>query len=363
MDDLYTVQMDSTLNVTTTFQPTIPLIYTSQTHVEVIASLTITIGILGIVGNLMVFLAVALSKGLQNSTNVFVVSLSISDFISAITLPFQGASVLSESGWPFRKGLCDLLGALFIWTNSTSILTITAIAVNRYIIITKTIRVQQRIYTHCGNTLMVALLWTFPFLVLVTPQLIPATGDIVYNPVYRLCIWDLEHPSAIVFQSIGSVIFISCSVIIAYCYAAIYRFVRRHVKKTENTLRESSENLEMTDQTNRKKPPKGPSIKQINITKNLAVVVVVFSICVLPYTLNLYVPLYSLYTAYLAVLVVLPNCLNPMIYAARHPLFKVVFKCMLTCRFRDIPHPSEWLKALLHNTGSANRTSQSSSTV
>ena len=152
-------------------------------------------------------LAVSLSKDLQNSTNVFVVSLSISDFISSVALPFQGISVLSESGWPFGKGMCDLLGTIFIWSNPTSILTLTAIAVNRYIIITKGKREQQKIYTHRGNAFMVALLWLFPFLVVVMPQLIPATGGIVYDPNFRSCLWDLDHPLAIVFQSIASVIF------------------------------------------------------------------------------------------------------------------------------------------------------------
>eukprot|EP00057_Strongylocentrotus_purpuratus_P027628 XP_011682102.1 PREDICTED: melatonin receptor type 1B-A-like [Strongylocentrotus purpuratus] len=351
------------LNVTTTAEPTIPLIYTSQLHVTIIASLGITIGILGMIGNLLVLLAVSLSKDLQNSTNVFVVSLSISDFISSVALPFQGISVLSESGWPFGKGMCDLMGTIFLWSNSTSILTLTAIAVNRYIIITKGKRVQQKIYTHCGNAFMVALLWLLPFLVVVMPQLIPATGGIVYDPNFRSCLWDLEHPLAIVFQSIASVIFTGCIFIIFFCYIGIYRFVRGHVINTRSRLRESRCNMAINERTNKESSRKGPSVKQINITKNLALVVVVCFICVLPYTLNLFSTFYGLHTAYLAVLAVLPNCLNPMIYAARHPTFKVIFKSMFTCRFHNIHHPSKWLKTLLHNAGSVNRTTQSSSTV
>lgn len=363
MDFLTTDIIGNTLNVTTTAEPTIPLIYTSQTDATVIASLAITIGILGMIGNLLVLLAVSLSKDLQNSTNVFVVSLSISDFIASVSLPFQGISVLSETGWPFGKGMCDLLGTIFIWSNPTSILTLTAIAVNRYIIITKGKRVQQKIYTHRGNAFMVALVWLFPFLVLVMPQLIPATGGIVYDPNFRSCMWDLEHPLAIVFQSIASVIFTGCTFIIFFCYIEIYRFVRRHVINTRSRLRESNDNLAIDGRTNQQSSRKGPSVKQINITKNLALVVVVFFICVLPFALNLYSPHLGLHTAYLAGLVVLPNCLNPMIYAARHPCFKVVFRSMFTCRFHNIPHPSEWLKALLHDAGSVNRTTQSSSTV
>ncbi|XP_041455504.1 rhodopsin, GQ-coupled-like [Lytechinus variegatus] len=357
MDGSITSPMERALNVTTNIQPNISM---SQTHAAIFSTLTITTMMLGIVGNLMVFLAVALSKGLQNSINVFVVNLSISDFISAIILLFQAAALLFESEWPFSKGLCDLAGALILWTSCTSILTLTAIAVNRYIVITKTKRLQQRIYTRRGNTLMVALLWMFPFLVLVIPQLIPATGGIVYDPIFRTCIWDSEHPLATVFQRIAMVNSISCTVIIVFCYTAIYCFVRRHVKRT---LRNSSEIIEMEDRSNKRTSPRGPSINQIKITKNLALVVLVVFICNLPFALNLSVKKFGVYSVYLALLAILPFCLNPMIYAARHPQFQVVFKCMLFCRFRDVPHPSEWLKALLRTTGSANRATRSSPTI
>eukprot|EP00057_Strongylocentrotus_purpuratus_P026486 XP_011680960.1 PREDICTED: G-protein coupled receptor moody-like [Strongylocentrotus purpuratus] len=169
-------------------------LYATRSQAVIVGSLLIIIGILGFFGNLMVILAVSLCRNLQDPTHVFVVSLSIADFITALTLPFQGFSVLSETGWPFGSGLCKLFRALLILTLSTSSLILTAIAVNRYILITKSMRLRQKIYTRSSIAIMVAFLWLFPFLGMVVPQLIPATGGVRHDPGSRICTWDLGHP-------------------------------------------------------------------------------------------------------------------------------------------------------------------------
>ena len=293
-------------------------VYTDATA-KVVASISITIGTLGLIGNLLVFVAVSLSKKLHTKTNVFVVCLAISDFITAITLPLQGVGVLSGNEWPLAEWTCTLVSFITVLSNPSSILTLTAIAINRYIFITKPKYLYQRIYTPAKITGMLLFIWVFSFLVCVLPQLIPATGGLVYDPCFRTCIWDLNHPMAHASEAATAIAFFICGSIISFCYFRIYQFVHSHMARTQMTLQ---------------------SAMQINITKNMACVVVVFFICTMPYSIYLFTKTRSIEGAFLILLVVLPVCLNPVIYAAKHPVFKEIFKCMLCCKCKKIPEPT-----------------------
>ncbi|XP_071476837.1 5-hydroxytryptamine receptor 4-like [Diadema antillarum] len=361
--DSVTADQMWTKNVTPTSE--YPTIYAHQYHAIIVATITFLIGVTGIIGNCLVLVAISLSKKLQTSTNAFVSSLSVSDFLTSTILPFQAIGISSQTGWPLAPQLCHLIAAVGIQTNSTSILTLTAIAVNRYVTITRSRRLQQRIYTPLGIAAMIGAVWAFPFFSLVILQLFPKTGGLVYDPVFRSCIWDLNHPVSPVFQGIASLTFVICTIIIIFCYVAIYVFVRRHVTGMQTRMKSnaaSTETLEADDGAGQEMQTKRtPSVKQINITKNLAIVVGVFFVCVLPYSLNLYVREYYISTAYLGLLLVLPAALNPFIYAAKHPDFKIVFKCMFSCRYSDIPKPSGCLKAISQqdNTTSSSKNTSS----
>ena len=41
------------------------------------------------------------------------------------------------------------------------------------------------------------------------------------------------------------------------------------------------------------------------------------------------------------------SCVNPIIYAAKHPQFKKVMRHLLRCRYSEIEEPSDTLKALV----------------
>nr|XP_054748601.1 melatonin receptor type 1B-A-like [Lytechinus pictus] len=332
----------TTLEKTATMAPDEGSLYATRSQAVFVASVLIIIGLLGLLGNLMVFLAVSLSRSLQDTTHVFVVSLAISDFITSLALLFEGISVLSETGWPFGSDLCKLSGALLILTVPTSIVTLNAIAINRYVLITRSKTLFLKIYTRTHVAVMVAITWIVPFLVIVVPQLIPATGGLEYDPKSRFCSWDLEHNLLEVFRIILLVGSICCSILIIFCYMAILLFVRKQIKSTKDRWRTSD-----VDTNKTKTPPSRLSKKQIDITINLAIVVVVFFICLLPYSINLASYEDTLVTTLLYLLLTLSTCINPVLYAVKHPTFKAVFKCMVSCRFKDIPHPSAWLKNVI----------------
>ena len=103
------------------------------------ASFLIVICIFGIVGNILVIVAVQLTRRLQTSTNVFVVTLSCTDLLTSLTLPFQASALLwTAEARPAFAVVCEVIGALSFIFNGWSIITLIAIAFNRYILITQT---------------------------------------------------------------------------------------------------------------------------------------------------------------------------------------------------------------------------------
>ena len=89
------------------------------------------------------------------------------------------------------------------------------------------------------------------------------------------------------------------------------------------------------------------SRQQIEITKNLFIVVCAFFACFFPYfVLN---PIlgssHAIY--YIRLLPLANSAINFVIYARKHPDFKAVLGCMMYCSYADIPQPSRLLKFLL----------------
>ena len=96
--------------------------------------------------------------------------------------------------------------------------------------------------------------------------------------------------------------------------------------------------------------------QELQITKNLFIVMCTFVVCLLPIIIS------NILTEHPAVYVFYPlfanSALNFVIYACRHPHFKIVLGCILRCRYADIPEPSGVLKAILrrkHNSTSSVR--------
>ncbi|XP_784760.1 5-hydroxytryptamine receptor 1A-alpha-like [Strongylocentrotus purpuratus] len=85
--------------------------------------------------------------------------------------------------------------------------------------------------------------------------------------------------------------------------------------------------------------------QQRQITINLFIVVCVYTICVMPSAIIFPIPSTGPAIPWLTLLFLLNSCVNPIIYALRHPTFSAVLKCMVKCRFRDIPEPSSFLRS------------------
>ena len=91
------------------------------------------------------------------------------------------------------------------------------------------------------------------------------------------------------------------------------------------------------------------SHREVVITKNMFYIVVVFLVCLSPFAFCLFIDSSDPAIPYAATIVFFNSCLNPIVYATKHPHFKKIFGLLIKCRLRDVPAPSGCLKAVLNS--------------
>ncbi|XP_071483072.1 kappa-type opioid receptor-like [Diadema antillarum] len=305
------------------------------------ASILCVFAIVGIVGNLLVFLAIALSRKLQTMTSLLIVNLSAGDIVICLVLPFQAAGLVSADGWPLPRATCKLIAALTLDAAVCSVITIMLIALSRCVLITKPRQTYRRIFSARNVGCMVVFSWLYPTITLVIPQL-SGHGRLGYDKYSRHCVYDFAHPKGKLFAGLYAASAFIAFVITFVCYGLIFK----HVKKSAIALGRSSGDSRQRN-------------IELIITKNMLCVVCCYILCLSPAAV-VYVAvgvlrgrdiqhsdvlLVSTYVA--GMLVVFNSIINPMIYGWKHPHFRVVMGCMLRGRWREIPQPSRSLARFL----------------
>lgn len=95
----------------------------------------IIIFVLAIPGNLVVGLVIGTSKQALNPSDLYLLHLTAADLLLAITLPFWATSVMHE--WVFGDAVCKIVTILQELSFYTSILFLTCISMDRYMVIVR----------------------------------------------------------------------------------------------------------------------------------------------------------------------------------------------------------------------------------
>ena len=337
------------------------------------------IAVLGIMGNSMILLAVSFSLKLQTSTNAFVTSLSIADLITSFFLIFYMISVLGRNGWPIPQAqwLCAFTAFMMYMCRGTSLYTMAAIAINRLLLITKP-SLYKRVFVSHKLVICVAVPW---IIVSGTIFMLLAIGFSVfgYDDADLACAIDDSHEKAEAVSLLTTLVAFPIPLLItSVCYLKIYIYLRKHFKAQKGKLGKVPHAETSTDEPNRSSvirssmitdtPSTNPitkttgqtvttiqrkkriSQKQIEITKNLFMVVCSLYLCFLPYFILIHVPnskqkLHVVF--YTRIITIANSTINFAIYAGKHPDFKIVFGHIMRRSFADIPQPSRFLKFVL----------------
>ncbi|XP_063992455.1 protein trapped in endoderm-1 [Diachasmimorpha longicaudata] len=195
------------------------------------AACAILFSIVGVFGNLVTVIALLKFTRLRrNATTAFVISLSISDLIfAAVNLPLTASRYLHEA-WILGDTLCQIFPVFFYGNVAVSLLSMVAITLNRYVLISKP-EIYPRIYTTRGITLMLIAIWGLSFSLLL-PPLTGIWGRLGHDQQTFSCTIlkkNGKSPKKMLFM-IG---FIVPCVVIIVSYLCIYWKVRESRKKLE----------------------------------------------------------------------------------------------------------------------------------
>ncbi|XP_046711695.1 adenosine receptor A2b-like [Silurus meridionalis] len=282
----------------------------------------LTISILSASGNLLVCIAVGRNKKLRTVTNYFLVSLAAADFfVGTLAIP---CAIMSDLGFPHNNiDLCTAIVFMLIMLTQTSVFSLLAIAIERYVAILFPFHYQSLLKPRNAR-LVIVLTWLLSFLL----SLVPLQGfqnrfrHITY--CFFPCVVDMTF--MVYFNFFGCVLI--PLLVMFFIYAHIFITVRRQVRRiaaVHNALEVQ------TRQTSamRREAKKATSI---------FLIIFLFVLCWMPiHVLNCLeqfcpqctVPLPIILTA--VILSHANSAINPLLYAYRMKSFRQAFKGMFFC--------------------------------
>ncbi|XP_032860387.1 melanopsin isoform X2 [Tyto alba] len=292
-----------------------------------VGTCVLIIGSIGIIGNLLVLYAFYSNKKLRTSQNYFIMNLAVSDFLmSASQAPMCFVNSLHRE-WILGDIGCELYafcGALF---GITSMMTLLAISVDRYLVITKPLRSIQ--WTSKKRTVQtITVVWLYSLGWSVAPLL--GWSSYVPEGLMISCTWDYVtySPANRSYTMIlCCCVFFIPLIIIFHCYLFMFLAIRRtgrDVQKLGSCSRKSYLSQSMKNEW--------------KLAKIAFVVIIVFVLSWSPYacvTLIAWAGRGNTLTPYSksvpAVIAKASAIYNPIIYAIIHPRYRKTIHSAVPC--------------------------------
>ncbi|XP_041476779.1 melatonin receptor type 1B-B-like [Lytechinus variegatus] len=313
--------------------------YDLYPHSYIIATIYLFTSILGILGNSLVIIGVIVTPKLQTPTNVLIVNLAIADLLTCMILPFQVYGILHEAiGAKFPR-VCSFIGSVIYVTFTCSAVTLVLIAINRCYVITKNVHTTTGLNTHKKQLFLAVLSWILACLY----NFIPIYGfhltEFSYYPPYKQCFTSPTDTSDIYHNFLA--ILIGCHIVIMLgCYIRILVHVRQQ-RKLFHIFFGSSRSQQLEHRHHIKRL----SQREVKVTKNLFSVVVAFICCTIPTAVAFVTPGVLLSGLYTTAVLYFNNCINPVFYAFRHPVFKKFFERLFMRVLKNFHCPKKLIPA------------------
>lgn len=190
------------------------------------------ISLVGGAGNLAVmWIYLNFQQRLKTMTDVYLLNLAVADLLFLITLPLWAAEALH--GWTFGSGLCKVIAAVYKVNLFSSMLLLTCISVDRYVVIVQAVKAQNSQLERRRHSLLVCLgVWLLALL-LAIPELVFATTAEVDDQKFCRMVFppQLGNRTKILTLSLQvSMGFCLPFIIMAFCYT----FIVIRLLKTKN---------------------------------------------------------------------------------------------------------------------------------
>ncbi|XP_053212202.1 protein trapped in endoderm-1-like [Panonychus citri] len=264
--------------------------------------------LIGVPGNLIVILSLfSSSKLLSNPTTKFIINLAIADLIfCSINLPLTSIRYYTCS-WPFGDLICHLYPFLFYSNVAVSLMSITAITINRLVSITF-YRHYDTIYQKRYILIMIAFCWLFPFLLLSLPMF-KLWGQFGLEPSTFSCtILRYQNGSPKKFLFLLSFFMPSLTILISY--SIIWFKVMFHPTRSKDMKRKTWK-------------------RDLKMTKMIVILFLTFITCFAPLMIaNVLLPQdrYPYVHIMASIMSWLNCCINPLLYFAMDGRYRSAFK-------------------------------------
>ena len=274
----------------------------------VFVSITVTLYIIvilfGALGNTLVVVTVVKTKRLWNATNIFIANLAMADILVCVfDLPLNLYYQITDD-WVFGKTMCHVMMSAFAVVVYTSTLTLTMIAIDRFILIVYPLRNRMSITVALLLVVVIAVV----SMTVAAPIAIYASYSEVIQPDiginWKLCgeTWPNEdHRRLYTFLTLGFQFFVPL-IIIVILYSLIFMKLRVRLRAVRS------------GQTSRKN----------KTTKMLVAVVTIFFITWIPFHLFALITDFSPHLVkgnyfkfadlMLRMIAMSSSCFNPLLY-------------------------------------------------
>lgn len=181
------------------------------------------IALVGGAGNLIVvWIYLNVRRRLKTMTDVYLLNLAVADLLFLVTLPLWAAE--ASQGWKFGSALCKVNSAVYKVNLFSSMLLLTCISVDRYVVIVQTTRAQNsQVERRRCSVLVCVGVWLLALL-LAIPELVFATVTEMDSQLYCRMVFPphLGNRTKILVLSLQvSMGFFLPFIVMAFCYSVI----------------------------------------------------------------------------------------------------------------------------------------------
>ncbi|XP_040012345.1 adenosine A2a receptor a [Xiphias gladius] len=284
--------------------------------------LELLIAVFSVLGNVLVCWAVCLNSNLQSITNFFVVSLAVADIaVGVLAIPF---SIVISTGFCSNFYGCLFIACFVLVLTQSSIFSLLAIAIDRYIAIKMPLRYSSLVTGQRAQGI-IAICWVLSIIIGLTPMMgwhkLSESSNSTCSPGLMKCLFE----EVVVMEYMVYFNFFACVLIpllmMLAIYLRIFMAARHQLKLIEVKAVHGEKSGSMLQ-------------KEVQAAKSLAIIVGLFAVCWLPlHIINCFTlfcpqchrpPLWIMYVA--IILSHGNSVVNPFIYAYRIREFRQTFR-------------------------------------
>ena len=275
-------------------------------------------------GNILICVSIYRNPTLRTTTNVYVLALAVSDLLNSVMVMSLAVGVLITGKWPYGEILCNLHAFFTLFSVYVSPTTMGLAAFNRYIRIVKSSR-YHHIFTPFLSKLCVGAVWILVAGYVLVPRLVGWTA-FGFIPGYAVC--TIIHPTAAV-KIVHYCIVVSLFLVLPFtvaivCYYKVFKTIDQHNMNMLSTMQRAGQEGHI-------------SLREIKITKSLAVIVLAFGMCWIPFWIIAVIQRFTSSAVprniqlVCTFLLFFSSTINPFIYAGTNEAFRAEFRRVLQC--------------------------------